>query len=110
MALNIFSPNDMVLTALAREPLADKTVELMTREFTSAYKQVESWVQMQQLQLSIDRVSAIKEERGRYYVGFSSEHEVLRCLSDSVSLYVDCRFVRCDRDLIMPPPQLQRDR
>ena len=84
----MFSPNDLVLTALAREPLADKTVELMTREFTAAYKQPDSWVLMQQLQLSIDRISPIKEERGRYYIGFSSEHEVLRCLSDSVLLYV----------------------
>ena len=76
-----------MLTALAREPISDKTVDILTQQFTAAYKQTDSWVLMQQLQLAIDRISPIKEERGRYYIGFSSKHEVLRCLRDSVLLY-----------------------
>lgn len=85
--LNVFSPNDQVLMALVREPLSDKTADFMWQQFTQAYKQTDSWVLMQQLQLTIDRISPLKEDRGRYYVGFSSKHEVLRCLSDSICLY-----------------------
>ena len=42
---------------------------------------------MQNVQLTEDHSSPLKEERGRYYVGFAASHEVLQCLRDSFTLW-----------------------
>lgn len=47
--------------------------------FYSAWKASETWSPMQAMQLHIDRITCLKEERGRYYLGFAHNNEV-RCL------------------------------
>lgn len=62
------------------------TIEMISREFNAAVRREESWADMQELLLTIDRLAALKEEKGRYFISFASKNELLRCLTDHVVL------------------------